>query len=122
MITLKTLSKATAQEVFDQVTQHLLTQMQRSVNSEHIGGNGCMYRSGNLKCAAGCLIGDEEYSAELFEQNDWLSLLLKERVPQTHFDLIFELQKVHDHHLPPRWCDQLKRIAGQFNLQFNPPS
>lgn len=38
MITLKTLPKATAQEVFDQVTRHLLTQMKRSVSSELIGG------------------------------------------------------------------------------------
>lgn len=42
MITLKTLSQATEQEVFDQVANHLLTQMEQSA----VAG-GCWYRSTN---------------------------------------------------------------------------
>lgn len=56
MITLKTLADATEQEVFDQVANHLLTQMKKS---EHTRKNpyeyvNCLYRSSDgLKCAAG---------------------------------------------------------------------
>lgn len=122
MITLKTLPKATAQEVFDQVTRHLLTQMKRAVSSELIGGNGCMYRLGNLKCAAGCLIGDDEYNEALMEHHDWSSLLSRKLVPRAHFDLILELQQIHDGYLPLTWRAQLKCLAKRLNFQFNPPS
>ena len=121
MITLKTLPQATAQQVFDQVAQHLLTQMQRSVNSEHIGGDNCMYRSGNLKCAAGCLIGDDEYKEE-FEGKTWMRLRKQGDVPSEHLALIIELQRIHDNSPPRTWADQLKNIGVKFNLQFNPPS
>jgi hypothetical protein len=58
MITLETLPQATAQEVFDQVATHLLTQRQRSTTK----GN-CAYRGDDgLKCAAGCLLGPDDGS------------------------------------------------------------
>ena len=64
MITLKTLPQATAQDVFDHVTQHLLKQGKRSVSST----GACQYRTeqaeGVLKCAAGCLITDDEYNSK----------------------------------------------------------
>lgn len=41
MITLKTLHEASEQEVFDQVVEHLLTQMKRSETSN---GTTCLYR------------------------------------------------------------------------------
>jgi hypothetical protein len=122
MITLKTLPKATAQEVFDQVVQHLLTQMKTSRSGDSLSGNGCRYRSGTLKCAAGCLIGDDEYNAGLMEQSDWYSLVLKKTVPNAHLTLISELQRIHDNSPPRTWTDQLKNIGVKFNLQFNPPS
>ena len=60
MITLKTLPQATAQEVFDQITQHLL---QQGKAAKSVTG-ACRYRietaEGILKCAAGCLIADDE--------------------------------------------------------------
>ena len=66
MITLKTLGKATAQEVFDQVATHLLTQNERSLD-----GASCSYRNcDGLKCAAGCLISDDEYDNQM-EGIDW---------------------------------------------------
>ena len=75
MITLKTLPQATAQEVFDQVAKHLLTQMKKSVakraaESASDSKDYCMYRGfDGTKCAAGCLISDDEYKPE-FEQKD----------------------------------------------------
>lgn len=60
MITLKTLPNASAQQVFDQVAAHLLTQKEKAKQF-----NTCKYRVEHrdkvLKCAAGCLIGDDEY-------------------------------------------------------------
>lgn len=81
-----------------------------------------MYRLGNSKCAAGCLIGDDEYNEALMEHRDWRSLLSRKLVPRTHFDLILELQQIHDHCLPPTWREQLKCLAKRLNFQFNPPS
>jgi len=46
MITLKTLPQATAQEVFDQVARHLLTQGKKSISENN---QYCMYRF--LKCS-----------------------------------------------------------------------
>lgn len=91
-ITLKNLHEATAQEVFDQVKNHLINQGEQSLNS----GGLCLYRNANgLSCAAGCLISEEEYSTN-FEMNLWGDLIKKNLVPSTHSDLIGELQQIHD--------------------------
>lgn len=125
MITLKTLPQATAQEVFDHVVNHLLTQNERAVVGREIEGaefgNDCRYRLNNLKCAAGCLIGDEEYR-DTFEGLDWRYLVGIGAVPDAHSDLIVKLQQIHDHCLPPTWREQLKCLAKKLNFQFNPPS
>jgi hypothetical protein len=91
-ITLKNLHEATAQEVFDQVKNHLITQGEQSVNS----GGLCVYRNVNgLSCAAGCLISEEEYNPD-FEMNLWGDLINMRLVPSAHSNLIGELQKIHD--------------------------
>lgn len=60
-ITLKNLHEATEQQVFDQVAGHLLTQ------KEVLPSPACFYRGPNgLKCAAGCLIANDEYMPEEF--------------------------------------------------------
>lgn len=50
----------TNQEAFDKVVRHLRNQVVRAV----IEGS-CRYRLGALKCAIGCLIPDEAYSAQM---------------------------------------------------------
>lgn len=46
------------QEIFSKVATHLLTQKRKSTDA----GGTCKYRGPNdLKCAIGCLIGDNEY-------------------------------------------------------------
>ena len=58
-ITLSTLSEATEQQVFDQVKNHMLTQMKKSMLESN--GDPCAYRGfDGLQCAAGCLMSDEE--------------------------------------------------------------
>jgi len=120
MITLKTLKDATAQEVFNQVTTHLLNQNCRSVNKVGYDGvESCMYHgNGGLKCAAGCLIGDDEYRKDM-EGYDWPELVDKGRVPAYHLGLITKLQKVHDGLTPNMWVENLKNTAKEYGLKFN---
>lgn len=115
MITLKTLAQDTDQEVFDQVATHLLTQMKRSVSDDAV----CLYRSPDgLKCAAGCLIGDDEYDPDM-EGNCWVDLVSRFDFTQSHGNLIQRLQNVHDTYQPQDWLEQLKRIAFEFSLELH---
>ncbi len=54
------------QEIFDKVAKHLLTQKARCTDSKT--GRRCLYfdPETKMKCAAGCLIPDRDYS-ESFE-------------------------------------------------------
>jgi hypothetical protein len=114
MITLKTLPQATAQEVFDQVAKHLLTQMKKSVAKK----NYCMYRGfDGTKCAAGCLISDDEYKLE-FENHNWSHLSgTKYLVPEEHCYLITKLQDIHDYYEPEDWRVKLNNLAEKSNLK-----
>ena len=112
MITLKTLHKATDQQVFDQVATHLLTQLRQAEKN----GN-CQYRTpGGLKCAAGCLIADDEYSEDL-ESNGWSELTASSRVPVAHSSLICSLQNIHDEYDPvDGWYPELYDLAENLGL------
>lgn len=113
MITLKTLPQATAQEVFDQVATHLLKQNKKAIRESD---GSCMYRtSSGLKCAAGCLIGDDEYTYE-FEWQSWGDLATERIVTDSHFDLIFGLQRIHDNSKPSDWCARLEILAQELGL------
>lgn len=125
MITLKTLPQATAQQVFDQVVNHLLTQKEKS---DHSGA--CYYRSERdgkkLMCAAGCLIGDDEYKIEMDrpmgkDGTGWFSIAAKYCIPLIHGDLIYALQLIHDGEMVENWEQLLKELAVREKLQFNPP-
>lgn len=84
----------TAQEVFDTVVRHLHTQGKQAYDD-----GGCRYRTDDgLRCAVGCLISDEEYVLNM--EGNTVALLLDEGlatpVMQEHYDLLRELQDVHD--------------------------
>lgn len=116
-ITLATLAQATPQAVFDQVVTHLLTQNKESKNSE-----GCAYRGdGGLKCAAGCLISDDEYRSEM-EDKTWKGLrkgmVAAVKVPARHSSLVTRLQNLHDNHLVRDWPAGLETIAAQSRLKL----
>jgi hypothetical protein len=119
MITLKTLPKATAQQVFDQVATHLLTQKRKSkLKSDPLE---CAYRGkGSLKCAAGCLISDEEYNPAM-EGNGWCRLIREKIAPSKHEQLIYSLQIIHDTHPVNEWETKLKWIAeiNKLKWKFN---
>ncbi len=109
MITLTTLPQASAQEVFDQVAIHLLTQGEKSVNGESCF---CRYKSdNNLKCAAGCLIADEEYVPKMDSGYNWHNLVAEELVPDNHCNLIRQLQIIHDQTNVEDWAKDLKNRA-----------
>ena len=123
MITLKSLTSATEQQVFDHVATHLLNQGRPSYSSEH---HMCAYRGdGGLKCAAGCLIADDEYDIKM-EVNSWEDLVDSlSTVPVAHKEMIGDLQHVHDeaHDLLPgdnvyhHWLNALREFADRRNLR-----
>ena len=106
----------TAQQVFDIVKVHLLTQ-----NKQSAANGTCRYRSTvdgkELKCAAGVLIPEEFYSKDL-EGSSWYNLVTGRDFPFEHLDLICELQSLHDWVLPEYWEEHLIKIADRFNLKY----
>lgn len=87
----------TFQEVFDIVSKHLLKQKVKSAAKIHPVKNMCKYRGPNgLKCAAGILIPDEEYTQDMDVHGDWLILVRKELVENKFGDEITDLQEIHD--------------------------
>lgn len=106
----------TAQQVFDIVKVHLLIQNKPSEINDR-----CRYRSTvdgkELKCAAGVLIPEEFYSKDL-EGSSWCRLVKESNFPSEHFDLICELQSLHDYFPPEYWEEQLIKIADTFNLKY----
>lgn len=116
MITLKTLPQATAQEVFNQVVNHLRAQ---GCKSMHAGL--CVYRAeGGLKCAAGCLMSDEE-AAQVENSIDWYVLKTRGQVPEDHFSLISALQDAHDFVNPTSWEEKFQELAAKFEVTYTPP-
>ena len=116
MITLKTLPEATAQQVFEQVARHLLTQREPArINIFE----KCSYRLNGLKCAAGCLIADDEYDVQNMENEtdtSWDNLVENKVVPNAHRDLIVELQEIHDGISPEYWEVTLLTFGKNQNL------
>ncbi len=106
----------TAQQVFDRVAIHLLTQKERSGSRD----GSCYYRSGPLSCAVGCLIPDEVYSVmlegigvlNLPEKSDWFG----QAGLLAHTRLLQDLQDLHDKRCPTQWREQLKQLADKLDL------
>lgn len=115
-ITLATLADATAQEVFDQVAAHLLAQGEESRLYPETVAETCAYRGENgLMCAAGCLIGDDEYENS-WEGKAWDDLVLSGVAPYIHADLIQALQGIHDGIDAPYWGNELRILANEYAL------
>lgn len=119
-ISLATLPDATAQEVFDHVANHLLTQGKKSREplDKHEDSPTCVYRtSDGLSCAAGCLMTDDEYNPEM-ERNDWEMLVHGAMVPKAHMHLIARLQRVHDTIDVCHWREALRVEAAYADLEW----
>jgi len=124
-ITLATLKDATRQQIFDQVARHLLKQGKRAVSAQ----GRCKYRTDDgLKCAAGCLISDEEYDSNFEMRGSWPSVVTyaSSTVTHVHEQFITELQRMHDK--TPTLIEEidgvdftarLSAFAQEYGLQFN---
>lgn len=121
VVTLKNLKDATAQQVFDQVVNHLRKQGVASI-CKNTGD--CLYRHGELKCAAGALIADDEYRPEMDDQDSpgtsWRSLINRGLVESTlHDTLIGDLQNLHDSNWPDNERElKFASLAKRHNVVF----
>lgn len=117
-ITLKNLNEASLQEVFDQVARHLLTQ--KKVSRKEVftfwqHRKICAYRGEDgLKCAAGCLIADDEYYEEM-EGVGW-SALASKNLLNKHKNVIDRLQFIHDRVPISSWKFELLNFADRYDL------
>jgi len=109
------LSTATAQEVFDFIVAHLREQGGRAESKNEVGNSSCKYRLENLQCAAGCLIPDEKYSPN-FEGQKWYGVSRSLGVSSYHFDLISDMQSIHDSVDPAYWEDRFESAARIYKL------
>lgn len=126
----------TTRELFERVTDHLLTQGERSVDP---GTGSCAYRGRNgTACAVGCLISDSDYDhamegrtvrsldvtggswsaassdSEVSRRESLLARALNESgTPATDETqrVLCELQRVHDSFEPADWPRQLVTIG-----------
>ncbi len=114
MITLATLGTATQQQVFDQAVDNLLKLLELGTKSVDKEG-GCHYRLGELRCAAGCFIGDGEYENH-FEGLTWKYMVEFNYAPKDHERLIANLQVVHDETDKNRWVTELVHLANKYDL------
>jgi hypothetical protein len=115
-ITLANLKDSTAQEVFDFVAHHLLTQNEKCM----LNDLKCAYRnSDGLKCAVGCVIANDEYSP-IFDEcvNSSIAYLVKEEKIKIdkHLELLQRLQKIHDQFPALLWESQLINLAESEKL------
>ncbi len=111
----------TAQEVFDKVALHLLTQGKRAYDDEQ---GICRYRMPDgLKCAVGCIIPDEEYLSDM-EGRDVNALVAEGYMVELfepHLLLLKDLQFAHDCTMPgpSAWPRRLIEIAQRYNLDYS---
>ena len=128
-----------AQEIYDTVVQHLFAQGKPAYGyyseENNVGEAGCAYRTGELKCAVGCLIPDDVYRSDM--ENQSVTNLVNHSefmVPSYfggHIPLLNKLQTAHDsslnweHDNPEKgWnyanlAEDLLEAAYLFNLMPN---
>lgn len=122
----------TAQEIFDKVARHLLTQKQQSVHGL------CLYHDTNTgrRCAIGCLL-DRSIPTRRFEGGiipyEGMSIstgslvekknrLLVQALVQsgidvdTHTTLLSSLQTIHDDYQVDQWNERLNNLGQLLNL------
>ena len=105
----------TNQEVFDKVATHLLTQNRKAICP--IDGR-CRYRtSEGLKCAAGIMISDDEYSPEMesWAVNHLITKYNLEKIAPFK-DLLYKLQGIHDAAEIEDWRNELRKTALRYHL------
>jgi hypothetical protein len=112
----------TAQEIFDKVATHLLTQNKQAMNEDD---QVCVYRTdGGLKCAVGVLIPDEDYLPLMEGQYliggephcPELHNFLEKAGLSAHIKLLHDLQHLHDSNNPDEWLTRLYKLASIYKF------
>lgn len=117
---------ATKQQIFEYVVKFLANQGKQAKGDNSY----CLYRSGDLKCAVGCLIPDKYYSEDLEGTNaDSVLMSLADEYGEeyplfntldTHKYFLLTLQEYHDSLLTWRnenaFKDSFKQLAAEANL------
>lgn len=113
------------QEIFNTVVNHLRQQGKRSVRVNG-GIITCLYRGpNNTKCAVGCLISDEDYSADI-EGKGIHVLVSRELLPENlkwmgdpqALVLLRNLQAVHDEVSIENWESNFEFYAHKYKLSL----
>jgi hypothetical protein len=127
------------QEIFDKVTEHLLTQKKKAERPNPYYPDSkphCAYRgSDGTSCAVGCLIPDEHYTADMEGGGVWRADVVKGLFnagvlsvdstynvfgeDRTKLDLLERLQTVHDNYEPSAWAFRLYTLSKQFQLTWD---
>lgn len=117
-ITLENLESSTAQEVFDFVAHHMLTQGERSEGHKNSQITTCLYRNHKgMACAAGCLMTAEQAAAaDSLAESTWPDVVDESIATHVHMDLITGLQSIHDDRQPFAWREQLTEFAELWNV------
>lgn len=116
---LTTINNYSLQEIFDFVSNHLLTQNERCVNENIAETFSCNYKSEKgLKCAVGCLMSDEEYDVKLEGYGVKDDKFDKFNISEDRKDLLSTLQIIHDTTIPDSWKTELEMFAKNLHLEF----
>ena len=124
--------QVTAQQVLDTVVQHLLTQNAKALNDE---GYCQFHTDSGRKCAVGCLIPDDRYTPDIEnaciivhgERESANVVALHELLDELGLgesgtlQLLRDLQDVHDDEQVSQWKMELRHVAKNHNLKYNPP-
>ena len=115
-MTIQEVNNKSFQEIFDFVANHLLTQNAKAVEDS----GTCRYRYGDLKCAVGALISDEDYNYS-FEMRS-IRLLADRKntrfsnIEESRLAFLIHLQKIHDDYVIEEWPEKLSALGSYFNL------
>lgn len=117
-----------AQQTFEKVARHLLTQNAKATDADE----NCLYRDiyTGRSCAVGCLIPEEDYTVDFEYQLLYLGDESKKRSTNIgdylvkhgyaeHFDLLNALQKIHDYSDIYKWKYELIECGHQYNLNVD---
>ena len=110
------------QQIFDTVSTHLLTQNRKASNS----GGDCFFRTEDgATCAVGCLIPEAAYYPEM--EGLHIDELLRDRLlpvgednRDQKYELLRDLQHIHDCSDVIDWADRLDAYARNHSLTFTP--
>jgi len=116
---LTTINNYSLQEIFDFISNHLLTQNERSGDVGYRKMFSCKYKSSTgLKCAVGCLMSDEEYDVKLEGYGINSNKFNKFNISEDRKDLLRALQMIHDSIKPDSWKRELEMFAKNLHLEF----